>query len=64
MADLPYETDISGFNNAPKGNPYINDNGEIIADSTSIRLHIERKYGFDFDGGLTSPERAHCGRPA
>jgi glutathione S-transferase len=58
MANLPFEIDTGGFNKAPKGKlPYISDDGEIIADSTLIRLHIERKYGFDFDAGLSSPER-------
>ncbi len=58
MANLPFETDTGGFNKAPKGKlPYIADDGEIIADSTLIRLHIERKYGFDFDAGLSLPER-------
>jgi glutathione S-transferase len=58
MADLPFKTDTGGFNKAPKGKlPYISDDGEIIADSTLIRLHIEQKYGFDFDAGLARPER-------
>jgi len=58
MANLPFETDTGGFNKAPKGKlPYIADDGEIIADSTLIRLHIERKYDFDFDAGLSPPER-------
>jgi hypothetical protein len=58
MANLPFETDTGGFNKAPKGKlPYITDDGEIIADSTLIRLHIEKKYGFDFDAGLSLPER-------
>jgi len=58
MADLPYETDTGGFNKAPKGKlPYINDDGEMVADSTLIRQHIEKKYGFDFDAGLSPPER-------
>jgi glutathione S-transferase len=58
MANLPFKTDRSGFNKAPKGKlPYINDDGEIVADSTLIRLHIEEKYGFDFDAGLTAAER-------
>jgi glutathione S-transferase len=58
MADLPYSTDTGGFGRAPKGKlPYIADDGEIVADSTFIRLHIERKYGFDFDAGLSRPER-------
>ena len=58
IADLPFEIDTGGFNKAPKGKlPYIADDGEIIADSTFIRLHIERKYGFDFDAGLSPRER-------
>jgi len=58
MANLPYETNTGGFNKAPKGKlPYITDDGEIIADSTLIRLHIEKKYGFDFDDRLSQPER-------
>ena len=58
MAGLPYETDTRGLSKAPKGKlPYINDDGEVIADSTFIRLHIERKYGFDFDAGLSPTAR-------
>lgn len=58
MADLPYRTDVKGFFKAPKGKlPYIDDDGEIVADSTFIRLHIEKKYGFDFDKGLSPAER-------
>ena len=61
MAGLPYETDTTfgGFRKAPKGKiPYIRDEGAVVADSTFIRLHIERKHGFDFDRGLTPAERA------
>jgi hypothetical protein len=59
MAGLPYAIDTSGFNKAPKGKlPYIVDNGEIIADSTFIRWHIERKYNIDFDHGLSAEQRA------
>ena len=58
MAELPYETDANGFPKAPKGKlPYIADEGEIVADSSLIRLHIETKYGFDFDAGLSPAER-------
>jgi glutathione S-transferase len=58
LAGLPYETNTRGFTRAPKGKlPYINDGGEIIADSTIIRLHIEKKYGFDFDRGLSTRDR-------
>src|SRR5215468_12141155 len=59
MAGLPYTVDTSGFNKAPKGKlPYVIDNGEIIADSTFIRWHIEKKYGIDFDRGLSAEQRA------
>lgn len=61
MAGLPYRTDLTGFPVAPKGKlPYINDGGEIIADSTFIRAHIERKYGVDLDDGLTARQRAEA----
>jgi len=59
MAHLPYRTQTGGFGKAPKGKlPYIDDDGERIADSTFIRWHIEKKYKFDFDRGLGAPERA------
>jgi glutathione S-transferase len=59
MAGLPYRTDTSGFSNAPKGKlPYIDDDGTTVADSTFIRRHIEKKYGFDFDAGLSAEQRA------
>jgi glutathione S-transferase len=59
MAGLPYRTDATGLRRAPKGKlPYIEDDGERIADSTFIRWHIERKYGIDFDRGLSREDRA------
>ena len=59
IAGLDYAADTGGFNKAPKGKqPYINDDGELIADSTFIRLHIEEKYGFDFDTGLDAKSAA------
>jgi glutathione S-transferase len=59
MSGLPYRTDRTGFRKAPKGKlPYIDDAGEIIADSTFIRWHLEKKYGINFDRGLTSEQRA------
>ena len=59
MAGLPFRTDTEGFNKAPKGKlPYIEDDGERIANSTFIRWHIERKYQFDFDHGLGAEQRA------
>jgi glutathione S-transferase len=61
LASLPYRTEASmaAFRKAPKGKlPYIDDNGTIVADSTFIRWHIEKKYGFDFDAGYDVRERA------
>ncbi len=59
MAGLVYRTDTKGLRRAPKGKlPYIEDDGERIADSTFIRWHIEKKYGIDFDRGLSREEQA------
>jgi len=58
MAGLEYEVDLNGLSKAPKGKlPYIKDDTHIIADSTFIRLHIEDKYGYDFDAGLDARQR-------
>jgi glutathione S-transferase len=58
-AELDYVEDRGGFSKAPKGKqPYINDDGEIIADSTFIRFHIESKYGKDFDAHLSEEQKA------
>lgn len=58
LAELPYRTDATGYRKAPKGKlPYIEDAGVIVPDSTFIRWHIEKKYGFDFDSGLLAAER-------
>jgi glutathione S-transferase len=58
LAGLEHATVVGGFVNAPKGKlPYLRDGDEVIADSTFIRLHIERKYGFDFDQGLSDAEK-------
>src|SRR4051794_27366484 len=59
MAGQPFRIDTGGFNKAPKGKlPYIDDGGEKIGDSTFIRQHLERKYGIDFDNGLSAEQRA------
>jgi len=59
MAGLAYRIDTSGFSKAPKGKlPYIDDDGECVPDSTFIRWHIEKKYGYDFNRGLTREQRA------
>ena len=58
-AGLPY-TEKSGTPfGAPHGLlPYIDDDGRRVADSTMIRAHIEKKYGFDFDAGLDASQKA------
>jgi len=59
LAGLPFTEDRSGFRKAPKGKlPYIDDGGVIVADSTLIRFHIEKTYGFDFDKGLSKEQQA------
>jgi glutathione S-transferase len=59
MAGLPYRVDTTGFRKAPKGKlPYIEDDGELIADSTFIRWHLEKKYRVDLDRGLSAADRA------
>jgi len=59
FAGLDYVVDTGGFRRAPKGKlPYIFDDGDIVADSTFIRWHIEKTRAFDFDAGLTPEQRA------
>jgi len=38
--------------------PLIDDDGVVVADSTLIRRHLERKYKCDFDAALTREQRA------
>ena len=58
MSGLPFETDSGGFRKAPRGKlPYIRDGEEVVADSTLIRLHLERRHNIDFDQGLTAEQR-------
>jgi len=46
---------------SPKGQlPFVNDGGELIADSTFIRIHLERKYGVDLDAGLSARQRGEA----
>ncbi|MBM3550691.1 MAG: glutathione S-transferase family protein [Alphaproteobacteria bacterium] len=59
IAGLDYVEDRGGFSKAPKGKqPYIDDDGDIVADSTFIRFHIEQKYGADFDAHLSETQKA------
>jgi glutathione S-transferase len=59
FAGLEYSEDRGGYGKAPKGKlPYIHDDGTVVPDSTFIRWHIEKTYGFDFDTGLAPEQRA------
>ncbi|MCI0467178.1 MAG: glutathione S-transferase family protein [Beijerinckiaceae bacterium] len=59
LAGLEYREERTVPPKAPKGKlPFINDSGVTVADSTFIRFHIEKKYGVDFDAGLTPAQRA------
>ena len=59
LAGLAYRKLPAMPTDSPKGQlPFIDDDGEVVADSTFIRAHIERKYGVDLDEGLTAGERA------
>jgi len=61
MAGLSYRKQRAMPPASPKGQlPFIDDGGQMIADSTFIRAHIERKYGFDFDEGLDVAQRAQA----
>jgi glutathione S-transferase len=61
MAGLAYRKERAMPPASPKGQlPFIEDDGVAVADSTFIRAHIERKYGFDFDEGLDRAERAQA----
>jgi len=58
LAKLPYEVNTKGFMKAPKGKlPYIEEDGTVVADSTLIRLHLEKKHHIDFDRALSTRER-------
>ena len=59
MSKLPFEKALMSFSKAPKGKiPYIEDDGQLLGDSTLIRWHLEKKYGIDFDQGLSAEQLA------
>lgn len=61
MAGLSYRKAKGRPDASPKGQlPFIDDGGELIADSTFIRLHLESRYGVDLDAGLSEAERAQA----
>lgn len=61
MAGIAYRKEPSRPTDSPKGQlPFIDDDAEMIADSTFIRAHLERKYGVDFDDGFDLVQRAQA----
>lgn len=59
MTDLPYEVVETLPLNGPKGKlPFIEDDGQQIADSRFIIEHLKNKYGDPLDNGLSSEQRA------
>lgn len=59
MAGLDYEFEPGDPRKGPKGKtPWIVDDGKTVADTTFIRLHLEQKYGVDFDKGLSDYGKA------
>ena len=59
MSKLPFEKALMSFSKAPKGKiPYIEDDGQLLGNSTLIRWHLEKKYGIDFDQGLSAEQLA------
>lgn len=60
MMGLDYVKQQAMPDNSPKGQlPFIDD-GEVVADSTFIRRHLERKHDFDLDAGLDERQRAEA----
>lgn len=59
LAGLAYRKLTATPDASPKGQlPFIDDDGERIADSTFIRAHFEWKYSLDLDEGLDPGDRA------
>ncbi len=59
MSGLAFSVEQADVRKAPKSKlPYINDNGQLIADSTFIRMHLETAHGVDFSGGYTERDLA------
>ena len=61
MAGLPHELVNDGLRvmKAPKGKlPFIDDDGVVVADSTFIIEHLQRRYGAPLDEALGAADRA------
>lgn len=61
MAGLAYAKQQAMPDHSPKGQlPYIDDGDARVADSTFIRLHLEKTRGFDLDAALDERQRAEA----
>ncbi len=61
MLGLAYDKQIGAREQSPKGQlPYLDDGATRIADSTFIRMHLEKTYNFDLDAALDEPRRAEA----
>lgn len=59
MSGLTYKRRSGDVRKAPKHKaPWIDDDGELIGDSTLIRQHLETKHGINFDGDHTVKDLA------
>lgn len=59
MTALPYETVAGDLRKAPKGKlPYIEDGGQVVADSGLILDYLKATYGDPLDAELSPSERA------
>lgn len=58
MLGVPFERAFADLEAVPKHKaPYVEDDGQIIEDSTFIRLYFEQKLDLDLDAGLSPAER-------
>lgn len=61
MAGVAFTKERALPDASPKGQvPFLADGGILVADSTFIRMHIERIHGIDLDQGLTARQRAEA----
>ena len=59
MAEIPYEIDDSGWQTSKKGKmPWIEYNGESIADSNFCIQFLNKEFRVDVDDHLSETERA------
>ncbi|MBN3003950.1 glutathione S-transferase family protein [Chromobacterium alkanivorans] len=59
LSGLSYRRVRGDMRKAPKGKlPYIDDDGQIVPDSTLIRLHLADKHGLTLEAGLSEEQKA------